>query len=365
MQNLTVKLDSCSYQINFIDGSEETIFSELSPYTNKKICLISDRHVYKLYGKNLNEVLSKKGLNIFHYEFRPGEKHKNIKSIMGLINFALARKWNRDDMFLVMGGGVTGDMGAFAASIILRGINYLQIPTTLLAQVDSSVGGKTGVDHKAGKNLIGSFYQPSKVLISTSFLKTLPLREIKTGMAEVVKTGVIANKKLFHDLETFFSERKLESYREFPDPFWTELVFESLLIKSQVVTLDEKESGLRMILNYGHTFGHALEKLTGYSVYTHGEAVAIGMNIAANIACKLKICKQDVVERQTNLLKRLQLPLLPQKKISPDRLLECMMLDKKVKSNRLTLILPEEIGKVRIVKDLKIEDLRELLKELK
>ena len=263
----------------------------------------------------------------------------------------------RGSSIAALGGGVVGDMAGFAAATYLRGIPYIQVPTTLLAQVDSSVGGKTGINHPAGKNLIGAFYQPSLVYIDLKVLETLPRRELVAGLAEVVKYGVIADEGLF-----VYIEEEIEKILELSMDSLNHIVKRSCQIKAEIVEVDEREAGKRSILNYGHTLGHALEAITDFKTYRHGEAIAIGMVYAARLAHRMRLCDTSVVERQRNLLKKIGLPVsIP--KVDIDRLLVTMQIDKKVQDRRIRFVLPEKIGHVRITADWDRNALEEILKE--
>jgi len=283
--------------------------------------------------------------------------------VMNLLDVALTGHWNRDDIFLVIGGGVVGDMGAFAASLCLRGVPLIHVPTTLLAQVDSSIGGKTGVNHAKGKNLIGTFYQPKQVIISPHFLKTLDEREIRTGLSEIIKYAMIDSPVLLSQLSEWLLAHPIQYYADYPDSFWESVIGQCVRIKARVVSADEKESGRRMILNYGHTFGHAIETATHYTRYTHGEAIAVGMNLAALIARGLGLCDDTLIQTQQSLLQLSGLPIQSDG-VMLNTLLDIVKNDKKVKNGRLTLVLPEYIGKVRIVPDVDEDNIRKILQEV-
>jgi len=241
-----------------------------------------------------------------------------------------------------LGGGVVGDIGGFAASLFMRGISYVQVPTTLLAQVDSSVGGKTGVNHPLGKNLIGTFHQPRAVFIDTDFLKTLPVRELISGFAEVIKHGIIRRPKLFG-----FLESNLSAILERDPKALEEIVSESCRIKADVVSRDEKEKDLRAILNFGHTYAHAVETVTGYRCYTHGEAVMLGMAAACHTAVALKLTAPKTASRILALLKETGMPAPV--KAPANQLYRAMFSDKKAKRDRLNMIFPVRIGRAEII----------------
>jgi len=244
---------------------------------------------------------------------------------------------------VALGGGVIGDLAGFVASTYLRGVRFIQIPTTLVAQVDASIGGKTGVNHPRGKNLIGTFYQPKLVFIDVATLKTLPKRELIGGMAEVVKYGVIGDSELFGYLE-----KSVDELLGYQLDVFEHIVAQSVRIKADVVSKDEREAGLRRILNYGHTLGHAIETVTGYRRFHHGEAIAIGMEFSARLAVRMGICDQGLVERQSRLLKQFGLPTKLPARLDQRRLLATMALDKKVKGGQLHFVLPERLGSVTV-----------------
>ncbi|MBI4716155.1 MAG: 3-dehydroquinate synthase, partial [Nitrospirae bacterium] len=283
-----------------------------------------------------------------------GERYKTLRTVSRIYDFLVKERFERTSPLLALGGGVIGDMVGFAASTYLRGVPYIQVPTTLLAQVDSSVGGKTGVDHPLGKNLIGAFYQPRLVWIDVETLSTLPPREVRAGLAEVVKYGVIADPQLFEYLE-----RHAEDLLNLRPERVIHVIARSCRIKAAVVGQDERESGLRAILNFGHTFGHAIETLTGYRAFRHGEAVAVGMVCAARLAHRLGMCSPDVAARMETLLTRLGLPTrFPTIPFSP--FYQTLQRDKKVVGETLRFVLPLRIGEVRMIE---ISD-KKVLKEV-
>ena len=364
MFKIKVNLQENSYHIIYASNSIQSILDQVKLMKPGKVCLVADKNAFTYYGMPILESLQNCVEKVLHYSFLPGESKKNIQQVMSLLDYCLENKWNRNDIFVILGGGVTGDMGAFAASILLRGINFIAIPTTLLAQVDSSIGGKTGIDHKTGKNLIGTFYQPKQVILDSTFLKTLPYRQIQTGMAEIIKYAIISDISFYETLDSFLTKNPLRGFKHFSPIQWEPLLKTCASIKASVVGADEKEGRQRMILNYGHTFGHALETMTGYNTYTHGEAVSIGMHTAALMANKIGICDQQTVARQENLLKKAGLPTSPKQAIDIDSAIDIMKVDKKSRNNMLTFILPEKIGTVRIAQDLSIDEVTSLLKEI-
>ncbi len=290
--------------------------------------------------------------------FKPGEEEKNLKSLNKLFTFMLRHQYARKTTLVAFGGGVVGDMAGFAASVYMRGIPFIQAPTTLLSMVDSSVGGKTAVNHPLGKNMLGAFYQPKAVAIGLDALASLPDREFLSGLAEVVKYGVIRDEAFFRYLEDnteAILKRKPEALRD--------IVLRSCAIKAEVVGNDERETaeGGRAILNYGHTFGHAFEVMGGYGLLPHGLAVALGMRVAARLAVSLGMLAADAERRQNALLDRLGMPKAFPKKLDESKAWEAMGLDKKVDAGSRVYILPTRIGEVVPVRDVPKADVLQAL----
>ena len=275
----------------------------------------------------------------------PGEQYKTFSAVESICRAAARVHLTRKDRFIALGGGVTGDLTGFASAIYMRGVHFIQIPTTLLAMVDASVGGKTAADLPEGKNLIGAFHQPDAVLIDPGFLKTLSFTDLTCGLAEVVKTAVILDEKLFEKLEQAGESTVLAPDFETLDPA---RVKRCCQLKAQVVEADEKEMGLRAILNYGHTFGHAVEQMSNFSI-PHGSGVAIGMNVAGTLAVTLGMWSADDAKRQLELLKKLHLPVTIPAGFKSTELLEVMRSDKKNDASGIRLVLPEKIGSAKTV----------------
>lgn len=297
--------------------------------------VITNKAVYALYGKFL-EVIKPKFIII-----EDGEEFKNFATYEKIMNELLAHKIERSSKIIALGGGIVGDIAGFAASSILRGVDFIQIPTTLLAQVDSSVGGKTGFNTQYGKNLIGAFYQPKMVLIDPKTLSTLNERQIKTGLAEVVKYAYIeksANPDNFCVEENFF--KFLENNNPLENLEY--IISKSCKIKADVVSADEKEKGLRAILNFGHTFAHAFEKVTNYTEITHGEGVSMGIKCAFKLALIKNLIDENYHTRAIKLLEKLNLKTLPPKNINNAAVMEAMKSDKKVSDTKINFILPQE-----------------------
>ena len=282
-----------------------------------------------------------------NFVFPAGEASKNADTLFRLLRRAAAGNLPRDCRFIACGGGVTGDLTGFAAAVYLRGVRFLQVPTTLLAMVDSSVGGKTAVDLPEGKNLVGAFHQPEAVWINPDFLRTLPKAEVANGLAEIVKTAVIRDADLFAELE----KRAPELYRTCRPDGYVHIIKRCCEIKADVVSRDERENNLRAILNYGHSFGHAIELLTGFSV-SHGQAVAIGMECAGRLALNLGRWSEADYLRQGQLLDALRLPRRLPAGLTSDAMLAAMRRDKKNRAGRPVLVLPNKIGEVEVVSGL-------------
>jgi 3-dehydroquinate synthase len=286
--------------------------------------------------------LRSSNLEVVPIVLAPGERSKSLKTIEHILDVLARRRFERSSHLLALGGGVVGDLTGFAAAIYQRGIPFIQVPTTLVAQADSSVGGKTGVDHRLGKNLIGAFYQPREVWVDPLTLHTLPIREWVAGLAEVIKYGIIADEGFFEYLQREMSGL----LRRVPDVV-TAAVKRSCEIKAQVVTADERESDRRRILNYGHTIGHALEALGGYKSLIHGEAVGIGLVQEADLACFLGICDRTIVEKIRTVVRAAGLTdRMP--RWSPAKVWKAMLHDKKVLGGHVVGVWPERIGSVRI-----------------
>ena len=338
-----VSLAERSYEIIIKAGLLERLGRELRKQgVRGKVGLVTDRHVAQHYLKDSLEAIKRYGIEPIPIILPPGERSKTLKTVEQILNVLARHRFERSSTLLALGGGVVGDMAGFAASIYQRGIPYIQVPTTLVAQVDSSVGGKTGVDHRLGKNLVGSFYQPRAVWIDPLTLHTLPTREVVAGLAEVIKYGIIADESFFAYLQRHTSELRRQDPR-----IVATVVKRSCEIKAEVVAADERESDRRRILNYGHTIGHALEALGGYRSFVHGEAVGIGLVQEAELACFQKICSRTVVEEIRRTVKAAGLSdRMPS--WTPKRIWKAMLHDKKVSGGRVIGVWPERIGQVRI-----------------
>lgn len=346
-----IDLGPRSYRIHIGYGlldSVGEIVKEL--FGGQKVMVVTNPTVHSLYGKTVRERLEKAGISTVVAEIPDGEEYKALSTAEGLYDLAYSRELDRRTPILALGGGVVGDLAGFVAATYLRGVPFIQIPTTLLAQVDSSVGGKVAVNRPRGKNIIGAFYQPSAVIADLATLKTLPEREIRAGMAEVIKCGVIADGEFFGWLE-----ENLEKALVLEPAAMEKIVTAACRIKASVVQQDETEQGLRAILNFGHTVGHAVESLTGYKTFRHGEAVAIGMSAAAKMAVRMGLMGENEKDRLASLLVRTGLPVDVPAGLDRGELIRSMRRDKKVISSRLTFVLPVTMGKVEIIRDVSEE----------
>ena len=315
-----------------------------------KLWLICDSNVAEGYGTPLMQQLQAVGWQIQAYSVPSGEASKNAEQYGQLCTWLIANGVERGDVVLALGGGVVGDLAGFVAASVLRGIAFVQLPTTLLAMVDASIGGKTGINHPLGKNLIGAFHQPRLVLADTRLLRSLPPRELAAGWAEVIKHGVIYDAGLFALLEQHATE-----LAQLAEPRTSSIIRQAAAVKVAVVSQDEHERGLRMILNYGHTLGHALEAATGYGTLLHGEAVAIGMHAAAGIAVALGLFTPAERMRQQALLHTYGLPTAFPTSTDPQAVVALTLRDKKVQQRRVRWILPTTIGAVTIRADVPAE----------
>ncbi|MEH2152105.1 3-dehydroquinate synthase [Nostoc sp.] len=325
----------------------------------KKVMLVSNPTIFKHFGERVITSLKSAGFEVASCTLPPGERYKTLNSIQKLYDVALENRLERSSTMVALGGGVVGDMTGFAAATWLRGINVVQVPTSLLAMVDSAIGGKTGVNHPHGKNLIGAFHQPRLVLIDPDVLKTLPMREFRSGMAEVIKYGVIWDAELFAQLE---ASKRLDQLRYVKPDLITNILTRSCQAKADVVGKDEKEGGLRAILNYGHTIGHAVESLTGYRLVNHGEAVAIGMVAAGQIAVDLGLWQKEDTERQNALIQKAGLPTQLPDGVDIEAIIEALQLDKKVKAGKVRFVLPTEIGVVTVTDEVPSDIIRQVLR---
>jgi 3-dehydroquinate synthase len=356
---IRVELPQQSYNIAIAPGSLDQLGAECTHLQlGKKVLVVSNPAIFKQYGERVIAALEKAGFEVFRCILPAGERYKTLASIQKIYNAALENRLERSSTLVALGGGVIGDMTGFAAATWLRGINFVQVPTTLLSMVDAAIGGKTGVNHPQGKNLIGAFYQPRLVLIDPQVLKTLPVREFRAGMAEVIKYGIIWDAELFAQLER---SPRLDQLRYLTQELLSEILTRSCQAKADVVSKDEKEAGLRAILNYGHTIGHAVESLTGYRLVNHGEAVAIGMVAAGEIAVQLQLWDAAAQAQQNALIQKAGLPTQLPKEIEIDAIVDALQTDKKVKAGKVQFILPTQIGAAIVTDQVSSDVVRQVL----
>lgn len=345
MTEVKVNFDNRSYVITIGPGA----LSELGAIVVRQgpptaALVVSNPVVARFYGDGVMDSLSAAGVRTELFCVAAGERLKTLRSINKIYNALLDARIDRKGAVIALGGGVIGDMAGFAAATYLRGIDFYQVPTTLLSQVDASVGGKVGVDLPQGKNLVGAFYQPKAVVIDTNTLRTLPVRELRAGLAEVVKHGII------YDYDFFaFLDRCASELLTIQESAIKTAIHRSVEIKRDVVEKDERESGLRAILNYGHTVGHAIEVLSGYGKYRHGEALAIGMVTEALLADQEGIAESGIADEVARALAKMRLPINMDMSLSTDDMIHTMEMDKKILGGKFRLALPTKIGECAIV----------------
>ncbi|MGC8555118.1 MAG: 3-dehydroquinate synthase [Candidatus Acidulodesulfobacterium sp.] len=320
-------------------GKTDSLLNSAAINLKAGFLTVTTKTVHGLYGDKFSAFLKKCGIENFDFIILPdGESAKSLKYLSDIHDRLIDKRMERSDYIIALGGGVAGDLAGFAAATYLRGINFIQVPTTLLADVDSSVGGKTGIDHPKGKNLIGSFYQPKAVLIDVDLLKTLDKRELANGFAEVIKYGAALDADFFSYLESNY--KKILAYDE---ESLIHIIERSCSIKADIVNKDEKESGLRSVLNFGHSLGHAIETLYNYENIKHGEAIAIGMVFAAKLSKHLGLCGEEDADRIKNLIINSGLPAdIPD--FTPEQYVNAMKLDKKVADKQIKFVLIKGIG---------------------
>ena len=344
MQTLHVDLGERSYPIYI--GEQLIERGELLSrhIRGKQVAIVTNDTVAPLYLDRLRRSLD--GFSVTSVVLPDGEAHKNWQTLQVIFDGLLQARHDRKTTVLALGGGVIGDMAGFAAACYQRGVDFIQIPTTLLSQVDSSVGGKTGINHPLGKNMIGAFYQPQAVLIDTSTLRTLPPRELSAGLAEVIKYGLICDEPFLSWLED-----NLDSLRALDQHALTEAILRSCALKARVVGADERESGVRATLNLGHTFGHAIETHQGYGAWLHGEAVSAGTVMALEMSHRLGWISRADRDRGIALLRRAGLPVVPPVDMSADDFMRYMAVDKKVLDGRMRLVLLNSLGQAVVTSE--------------
>jgi 3-dehydroquinate synthase len=354
MQTLTVDLGDRSYPIYIGSGllSDQNLFT--SAIRGNKVAIVTNETVGPLYLDKMKQLLS--GFDVLEIVLPDGEQYKTLEYLNKIFDALLQAHCNRDVTLIALGGGVVGDMTGFAAATYQRGVDFIQVPTTLLAQVDSSVGGKTGVNHALGKNMIGAFYQPRAVFIDIDTLETLPDKELSAGLAEVIKYGLIVDADFFAWLEKHIDELVQRDKAALQHA-----ILESCKTKADVVAKDEREAGVRALLNLGHTFGHAIEAGMGYGAWLHGEGVAAGMVMAADLSQRLGWISAADVDRVRKILLRAGLPVSGPSELKVDSYLDLMAVDKKVEQGKMRFVLMKSIGDAIVTADVDPQQLRETL----
>ncbi len=352
---IPIDLNERSYNI-YVDESTSFTDKLKEMFPKSTFVLITNDTIKKLYNSLIDEW--DKSLGLIQFTIKDGEQFKTLQTWNSILDFLLKSHLDRNTVVIAFGGGVVGDIAGFAASSFLRGINYVQVPTTLLAMVDSSVGGKTGVNHDMGKNLIGAFYQPKLVWVDQTFLKTLPTKEFNAGYGEVFKYAFIGRNEMFNFIST-----KHDKILEQKKLTLSEAIIRSIKIKAQIVSEDEKESGKRALLNLGHTFGHSLERFFQYKGILHGEAIYWGIVCAVNLAKRIKLIPNEYFSEFDDMLQKLSLPKLPSK---PDckELYKHMFSDKKVLAGMIRFVLPVKPGVSVIKDDVTEEDVMDTLTDV-
>jgi len=354
MQTLKVELGDRSYPIFIGQGLLDR--GVMAPYiTGKQVLIVTNETIAPLYLSRLTATLDKQ-FNVDVVVLPDGEQYKNLDQINAIFDALLDKRHNRTTTLLALGGGVIGDMTGFAAACYQRGVSFIQVPTTLLSQVDSSVGGKTGVNHPLGKNMIGAFHQPQCVVIDTDVLNTLPEAELSAGMSEVIKYGLI-----YDEAFLCYLEDHIDGLMGLQPDLLEQAIFRSCEIKAEVVAQDEREGGIRALLNLGHTFGHAIETDQGYGAWLHGEAVGAGTMMAADLSCRLGYITPSDVERIRNILEAANLPITPPESMSAERFVELMTVDKKVIDGSIRLVLLKAVGDAIVTSDFSPDKLQETL----
>ncbi|WP_392552005.1 3-dehydroquinate synthase [Orbus wheelerorum] len=345
LKTLTVSLSDRSYPIT-IGEHTLTNFEYFKLKPGQRVLIATNETIAPLYLSSLTNMLEQNGIKTDHVIVPDGEQYKTMETWNIMLSTLLKNNHTRNSILIALGGGVIGDVAGFAAACYQRGIKFIQVPTTLLSQVDSSVGGKTAINHPLGKNMIGAFYQPQSVVIDLNCLKTLPMRELSAGLAEVIKYGVILDSAFFSWLEN-----NIDALLELKPSAMSYCIYHCCKLKAQVVASDETEQDMRAILNLGHTYGHAIEAELGYGNWLHGEAVSVGILMAAQAAKLLGHFTESDIERIKNLLIKAQLPVARPPQMSAQSYIPHMLRDKKVLSGKLRLVLPTKIGHVEVIND--------------
>ena len=355
MRTVTVGLGARAYPIHIGEGLLARADLILPHLPQRKVSVVTNTTVAALYLDKFSATLRGAGVEIVPVVLPDGEEHKNWQTLNAIFDALLSNRCERKSAIIALGGGVVGDLAGFAASSYQRGVPFIQVPTTLLAQVDSSVGGKTAINHPLGKNMIGAFYQPGMVLADTAMLHTLPARELSAGLAEVIKYGLIMDLPFLGWLEA-----NIGKLNERDPAALAYAVTRSCENKAAVVAADERETGERALLNLGHTFGHAIEAGLGFGTWLHGEAVAAGTMLAARLSERMGLLTDADVRRMADLFVRAGLPV-EAPSLGQDRYLELMGHDKKVENGKLRLVLLQSLGKAYMTSDFDLQELREVL----
>lgn len=355
---VTVNLSQRSYKVVIDQGCTSSLPSMVTELFGKRRCaIVTNTTIAALYQEKIDQWKSE--LNCLLYTIPDGEQYKTIDTWKGILDFLLENRFERSSVLIALGGGVVGDIAGFAAASFLRGIPYIQVPTTLLAMVDSSIGGKTAVDHPMGKNLIGAFHQPSMTLVDTDFLKTLPLREFLSGYAELFKYAFIGGSDTFN----FISEENTRMLKHNPESL-LDGIRRSIEIKAGVVSEDEFETkGLRALLNFGHTFAHSIERFYNFEQVLHGEAVIWGIRCACLLGERIGTIPSDTITAYKHILERLPIPPLPSLP-DPAKLYSYMFSDKKVLSGKINFVVPTSPGTSIVKKDIEQNDVMAVLEEI-
>ncbi|RZD15680.1 MAG: 3-dehydroquinate synthase [Candidatus Acididesulfobacter guangdongensis] len=341
--DLSHSLKDASYDI-LIDSNISIGEILKSAGIRKRVSIVTCKTVNDLYGNSIGNALKSAEIEPFFILLPDGESAKSIKYLSYVYDELIKNRFERSDYIIAFGGGVIGDIAGYASASYLRGVNFIQIPTTLLSDVDSSVGGKTGIDHPAGKNLIGAFYQPKIVIIDVDFLNSLDNRELINGFAEVIKYGAVLDRDLF-----LYLENNLDKIMSKDKQSLMHIIESSCLIKADIVNKDEREGGVRSVLNFGHSLGHAIETLYNYKTIKHGEAISIGMVFASKLSKELNLCSSETVNRLERLIENSGLPTeIP--KFSPEEYINAMKLDKKVEDESIKFVLINNIGNFKFEK---------------
>lgn len=363
MRSIKVNLDRksrSSYEIRIgKDIIDRIALIIAKSHKAERYVVITDDCVGSLYGKQFLAGLEDVGLNVHLIEFPAGETNKNINTMLGIAEKLLQVGADRETSLIALGGGVVGDMTGFIASVFMRSVPYIQVPTTLVAQVDSSIGGKTGVDLPHGKNLLGTFYQPCAVFTDLSFLETLPEKEFNNGLSEIIKYCIIDDEKMFHTMEN-----NIEAIKSKDPKLLLNIIETCCRIKKSIVEIDEKDQGLRHILNFGHTFGHALETMSRYTI-THGEGVALGMIAAARLSEKMGYLENNQEQRIETLIRGAGLPCKIPETFSADVIIDALRMDKKKKGDIIRFVLLKKIGMPFIIGSVKFETITAVIEEMK